>query len=87
MRSTGIIRRIDELGRIVIPRAIRSTCNIQEGDAMEIFVDQDTVTLKPYCPEGLTFNHIKSKWQSMTIDERQQLLHELMNHINDSEGE
>ena len=40
MRATGIIRRIDELGRIVIPRDIRRTCRIREGDPFEIYIDQ-----------------------------------------------
>lgn len=40
MRATGIIRRIDELGRVVIPKDIRRTCRIREGDPFEIFIDQ-----------------------------------------------
>lgn len=41
MRTTGIIRRIDELGRVVIPREIRKTCGIHEGDPLEIFMDRN----------------------------------------------
>lgn len=49
MRATGIVRRIDELGRIVIPIEIRRTMNIREGDPLEIFVDRDgEVILKKY---------------------------------------
>lgn len=40
MKATGIIRRIDELGRVVIPKAIRKECGIREGDPLEIFTDQ-----------------------------------------------
>lgn len=40
MKATGIIRRIDELGRVVIPKDIRRTCRIREGDPFEIFIDQ-----------------------------------------------
>lgn len=40
MRATGIIRRIDELGRLVIPRDIRINCRIREGDPFEIYIDQ-----------------------------------------------
>lgn len=40
MKATGIIRRIDELGRIVIPKDIRRTCRIRESDAFEIYIDQ-----------------------------------------------
>ena len=41
MRATGIIRRVDDLGRIVIPRDIRKQMNIGDGEAMEIFIDAD----------------------------------------------
>lgn len=88
MKATGIVRRFDELGRIVIPKEIRNSLGIQEGDAMEIFLDkEDGLVLKPYRPEGLTFKHIQSGWQLLSIDERQELLCELVNHINDPEEE
>lgn len=49
VKATGIVRRIDELGRIVIPIEIRRTMNIREGDPLEIFVDRDgEVILKKY---------------------------------------
>ena len=41
MRATGIVRRIDELGRVVIPKEIRRTLRIREGDPLEIFTDHD----------------------------------------------
>lgn len=46
--NTGIIRRIDDLGRVVIPREIRRKLNIVEGDPLEISVDADTVSFTPY---------------------------------------
>ena len=53
MKSTGIIRRIDDLGRIVIPKEIRRAIRIREGEAMEMFVDRDgTITLKKFSPVG-----------------------------------
>lgn len=48
MKSTGIVRRIDELGRIVLPIELRRTLDIGEKDAVEIFVDQDTIMLKRF---------------------------------------
>ena len=49
MRPTGIVRRIDDLGRVVIPREIRRSLGIREGDALEIFVDgKDTVCFRKY---------------------------------------
>ena len=41
MKSTGVLRRIDDLGRIVIPKEIRKTLRIKEGDPLEIFTDKD----------------------------------------------
>lgn len=53
MKATGIVRRIDELGRVVIPKEIRRTLRIREGDPLEIFVDRDGgVILKKYSPIG-----------------------------------
>lgn len=53
MKATGIVRRIDDLGRVVIPKEIRRTLRIREGDPLEIFVDHDgEVILKKYSPIG-----------------------------------
>lgn len=51
MKATGIVRRIDDLGRVVIPKEIRRTMRIREGDPLEIFVDREgEVILKKYSP-------------------------------------
>jgi transcriptional pleiotropic regulator of transition state genes len=50
MKSTGIVRKIDELGRIVIPMELRKTLNIDIKDPLEIFVDEDKVILTKYEP-------------------------------------
>jgi AbrB family transcriptional regulator (stage V sporulation protein T) len=53
MKATGIVRRIDDLGRVVIPKEIRRTLRIREGDPLEIYVDRDgEVILKKYSPIG-----------------------------------
>ncbi len=53
LKATGIVRRIDDLGRVVIPKEIRRTLRIREGDPLEIFVDRDgEVILKKYSPIG-----------------------------------
>ncbi|MBE5941796.1 MAG: stage V sporulation protein T [Lachnospiraceae bacterium] len=53
MKATGIVRRIDELGRIVVPKEIRRTLRIREGDPLEIFTDKDgEIILKKYSPIG-----------------------------------
>ena len=53
MKATGVVRRIDDLGRIVIPKEIRKTLRIKEGDPLEIFTDREgEVILKKYSPIG-----------------------------------
>ncbi|GGE84528.1 AbrB/MazE/SpoVT family DNA-binding domain-containing protein [Priestia taiwanensis] len=50
MKSTGIVRKVDELGRVVIPIELRRTLNIEEKDALEIYVDEEKIILKKYQP-------------------------------------
>lgn len=60
MKATGIVRRIDDLGRVVIPKEIRRTMRIREGDPLEIYTDSDgRVIFKKYSPIGElgTFSH------------------------------
>ena len=53
MKATGIVRRIDDLGRIVVPKEIRRTLRIREGDPLEIFTDREgEIILKKYSPLG-----------------------------------
>ncbi|HEY4566206.1 AbrB/MazE/SpoVT family DNA-binding domain-containing protein [Planococcaceae bacterium Storch 2/2-2] len=50
MKSTGIVRKVDELGRVVIPIELRRTLGIGQKDALEIYVDNDKIILKKYMP-------------------------------------
>jgi AbrB family transcriptional regulator, transcriptional pleiotropic regulator of transition state genes len=50
MKSTGIVRNLDELGRFVVPKELRRMMGVKEGDPMEVFVDGDKVILKSYKP-------------------------------------
>lgn len=53
MKATGIVRRIDDLGRVVVPKEIRRTLRIREGDPLEIFTDAEgMIILKKYSPIG-----------------------------------
>lgn len=73
MKATGIVRRIDDLGRVVIPKEIRRTLRIREGDPLEIFVDRDgEVILKKYSPIGELGDFAKEYADS---------LHEAIGHI------
>ena len=55
MKATGIVRRIDDLGRVVVPKEIRKTLRIREGDPLEIFTDREgKIILKKVFPGGRT---------------------------------
>ena len=53
MKATGIIRRMDDLGRVVIPREIQRNFGIREGGPLEIFVNEDCICFKKYIPNKL----------------------------------
>ncbi|HHV59389.1 MAG TPA: AbrB/MazE/SpoVT family DNA-binding domain-containing protein [Clostridiaceae bacterium] len=53
MKSTGIVRKVDELGRVVLPIELRRTLDIAEKDALEIYVEGNTIILKKYEPACL----------------------------------
>ena len=73
MKATGIVRRIDELGRVVIPKEIRRTLRIREGDALEIYTDRDGgVILKKYSLVGELGDFAKEYAES---------LHQAVGHI------
>ena len=59
MKATGIIRRVDELGRVVIPIEIRNQFNIVEKDPIEIYVDDSSIILKKYEPNCIFCGNTK----------------------------
>ena len=66
MKATGIVRRIDDLGRIVIPKEIRRTLRIRESDPLEIFTDREgEIILKKYSPIGETTAFAQQYAQSL----------------------
>ncbi|MBQ9086656.1 MAG: AbrB/MazE/SpoVT family DNA-binding domain-containing protein [Clostridia bacterium] len=58
MKSTGMVRKVDELGRIVLPIEIRKTLDIQQKDALEIFIDEDRIILQKYHPACIFCNQV-----------------------------
>lgn len=60
MKSTGIIRKVDELGRIVLPIELRRTLDIAERDALEIFVSEETIILKKFQPSCIFCDSAKN---------------------------
>ena len=59
MKSTGIVRKVDELGRIVLPIELRRTLGIEEKDRIEIFVDGETIILRKYQPACIFCDNAK----------------------------
>ena len=59
MKSTGVVRKIDELGRIVLPIEIRKTLDIQQKDALELFIDEDKIILQKYQPSCIFCNQVE----------------------------
>lgn len=60
MKSTGIVRKVDELGRVVLPIELRRTFNIEEKDALEIYVDDNTIILKKHDPGCIFCGEVKN---------------------------
>ena len=56
MKSTGIVRKIDELGRIVLPMELRKMLDIQQKDSLEMFIDEDKIILQKYQPSCIFCN-------------------------------
>ena len=50
MKSTGVVRKIDEMGRVVIPMEIRRTLDIKDGDSLEIYIDKEDIIFRKYQP-------------------------------------
>ena len=67
MKSTGVIRRIDELGRIVIPKEIRKNLNIREGENLEIMIDSNNIILAKHSPL-ININNIIDKIKDSLSD-------------------
>ena len=77
MKATGIVRKVDELGRIVLPIELRRTLDIKERDALEIFTDNDSVVLRKFAPAcvfcGSGKNVVTFRGKSVCAQCRQEL--------------
>ncbi len=58
MKSTGVVRKVDELGRIVLPISIRQTMDINEKDSLEIFIDENKIILQKYQPSCIFCSNV-----------------------------
>lgn len=68
MKSTGIVRRVDDLGRVVIPKEIRRTLRILEGDPLELFLDSGGVVFKKYSPVAMNSDWLRPVFEAIKTD-------------------
>ena len=83
MKSTGIIRRIDDLGRVVIPKEVRRILNLQEGDPMELFVADEMLCLQKYYAEDGYIERIKNLIASLNEDSYMENSAEIKSKLNE----
>lgn len=80
MLATGIVRRIDELGRVVIPKEVRRALRIKEGDPLEIFTTREgEIVLKPFSP--LTLDDVVEMFREFDTPQQKELLKKLIEEI------
>lgn len=83
MKETGIVRRIDELGRIAIPKEIRRTLGIKEGDPLEIFTDKEgEIILVPFKENSKTVDNFMGIFKEMSIEDQKAIAKILIDEIN-----
>lgn len=74
MKATGIVRRIDDLGRVVIPKEIRRSMGIKEGDPLELFMEGDGVCFVPYCKTlAQKIKNIGEELEDMTFEDKRRI--------------
>ena len=90
MKSTGIVRKIDSLGRMVLPSELRANFNLKEGDALEIFTSNDMIVLKKYTPAdiftGEMDNLIEYKGKKVSVNTIKELARIAGLKINDNKN-
>ena len=84
MKSTGIIRRIDDLGRVIIPKEIRRTLNLKEGDPLEIFVADEMVCFQKYDVADSYRDKIESLIASLTDEIDFENAKEIQSKLNEA---
>lgn len=65
MKATGIVRRTDDLGRIVLPKELRDTLGIKNGDPLEVFVEGERIVLKKYAPGCVLCGNVEREMTSL----------------------
>lgn len=82
MVMTGIIRRVDDLGRVVIPKEVRRALGIKEGDPLEIFTTKDgEIVFKPHQEDGKIVDNFLEAFKDMNIIDKKQIVKMLVEEI------
>ncbi len=79
MKSTGIVRKVDELGRVVLPMELRKVMDINIKDPMEIYVDNEFIVLKKYLPACIFCNSA----DDVTVYEGKSICRECLNKLKE----
>lgn len=83
MRATGIIRRIDDLGRVVVPKEIRRRLGIKEGDPLEIFTTRDgEIIFKPYQAKNKAIDNFIEAFKEMGIADKKEIIKKLVEEMD-----
>ena len=77
LKSTGVVRKLDQLGRIVLPKELRTVLNLKEKDALEIYVDGEQIILKKYEPDCIFCGNTKDIVQFKGKNICRSCMHEL----------
>ncbi|QPC47136.1 AbrB/MazE/SpoVT family DNA-binding domain-containing protein [Mangrovibacillus cuniculi] len=70
MKATGVVRKIDQLGRVVLPMELRRTRGIEEGNPIEIFVDGESIILRKYAPVTTEKSKVISSMRALVKSEK-----------------
>ncbi|GGE21998.1 AbrB family transcriptional regulator [Marinithermofilum abyssi] len=86
LKSTGIVRKVDELGRVVIPIELRRTLGIGEKDALEIYVDGERIVLKKYEPACIFTGEVDNtvRYKNKVVSKK--CIEEMYNLLNSEEA-
>lgn len=84
MQATGIVRHLDDLGRFVIPKEIRRSLGVKEGDGLEMFISEDgELILRPSIIVPLAYENVRGVYERMERKDRLALIESLKRHIDD----
>lgn len=83
MKATGVVRRIDELGRIVVPKEIRRSLGIKEGDPLEFFTNEEGgIVLMPYNESSQVVDNFMKTFKEMNIEDKKAIVKMLVDEMD-----